>query len=142
MRWVAVAALLALVCGQAWCQAPPPVATFNVASPYFKSMAIGVAECRFWSHLSGTFPLESACYLNGAAIQIEVYVPATVGGGTFGYCEDGSAYQPTVIPHCAVGVAGGSFTWLIAPTPTPGVIALRLAASPLGGAEAAKETTF
>ncbi len=111
--------LVTLLAAAGLAQQPPAVASFNVdAFPNYKSMAIGQAHCDFWSHLAATYPLESACYVNGAVRQIAVYTLGDVGAGHF-------------------KSADGEFTWILA----PGTI-YHFVAWPTGGVQASRDGTF
>lgn len=132
-------------------QGPPVVVIFNVkAFATFKSVAMGAGHCDFWSHLALGYSLESACYSSPTAKpQIAVYNLGDVVNMSFSYCEDGNVIPrvPAVPggvlqPLCAPGVQGGTFTWALAPSGTPGLMAYTLIGWPLGNLQSKMEGTF
>lgn len=140
---------LVFLAAVALAQSPPAAVVFNVDTfPSFKSMAIGDAHCDFWSNLTGrVYALESACYASATAKpQIAVYNPTEIALGGFAYCADGNilpaASSPVATPNCSPGVAGGTFTWLLSPSGTAGVMAYHFAAVPASGTGASKDGTF
>lgn len=130
-------ALLALAATVGLGQPSPAVAVFTDYSPTIKGMAIGPAQCFFWSQLPPPgYPLEIACRVNGTYHQIQIGDHAAITFGGFGYCEDGtilaSVSSTIAIPNCKPGVAGGNFTWIITPSTTGPGFNFYIAAWPTG----------